>query len=419
VTRHECDVLIVGGRVAGGSLALLLAKQGRRVLVIDRDSFPSDTLSTHFMAPPAVGLLRRLGVLDEVLAAGFRPITRHRTWIDDCCIEGPAGPPGAFSLTPRRSVLDTIVIEHARAAGAEFRDRTRADRLIEEGGRVTGAVLTEVGGEQHQVRAAVVVGADGKTSSVANWVGAPKYREVPGLRPGYYGYFHGVEPRSEPTLEIWFGGGQIGFLFPMRPGEDCVALEIQLQEFDAFRADARRAFEARISNLPGLGARMGSAQLEGRVFGIRSVENYFRQPYGPGWALTGDAGYLKDPSTGLGIGDALLQSVLLAKALDSWFGGASWDEALASFHAERDSVMLPSYETTLALTQMPDIAGSDLSVLKAAFSSPTLVRSMAAGIPRLAPDLFDENSRARIEGVARLFSAAEERASVPAVAVAG
>src|SRR5947208_1660525 len=130
----DYEILIVGGRAAGSSLALLLARQGHHVLVVDRDTFPSDTLSTHFMNPRAVG-----------------------------------------------------------------------------------AVLQQAGGERREVRAHVVVGADGRQSPVAHWAGAEKYLDVPALRPGYYGYYHGVEAPAEPTLEMWFGGDQIGFLFPMRP----------------------------------------------------------------------------------------------------------------------------------------------------------------------------------------------------------
>src|ERR1700737_3500006 len=99
------DVLVIGARVAGASLALSLAGQGHRVMLVDRDEFPSDTLSTHFMSAGAVGGLARLGVLADVEAAGFRRVTRTRTWIDDCCLEGPAGPGGSYGLAPRRTVL--------------------------------------------------------------------------------------------------------------------------------------------------------------------------------------------------------------------------------------------------------------------------------------------------------------------------
>jgi len=117
---NDYDAIVVGARCAGSPTAMLLARRGYRVLVVDRASFPSDTMSTHFMNMIAVGALKRLGVLDDILAAGFRRITRHRAWIDDCCFEGPAGPPGAFSLAPRRIVLDAVLLDHAVKAGARF-----------------------------------------------------------------------------------------------------------------------------------------------------------------------------------------------------------------------------------------------------------------------------------------------------------
>src|SRR6185312_17121018 len=138
----EYDVVIVGARVAGASLALLLGQRGHRVLLIDRDSFPSDTLSTHLVGGNGVNSLRRLGVLDELLAAGFRPITRARTWVEDCLFEGPVGPDSTYSLAPRRDVLDALLIRHAvERGGVAFHERTHADGLIEEDGRVAGFVV--------------------------------------------------------------------------------------------------------------------------------------------------------------------------------------------------------------------------------------------------------------------------------------
>src|SRR5574340_946155 len=122
----DYDVIVVGARVAGASLALLLGQQGHRVLLIDRDSFPSDTLSTHFVGGVGIASLRRLGVLADIEAVGFRRITRSRTWIDDCLFEGPSGPDGAYALAPRRDALDSILIRHARERGVEFQERTRA-----------------------------------------------------------------------------------------------------------------------------------------------------------------------------------------------------------------------------------------------------------------------------------------------------
>ena len=384
----EYDVLIVGARVAGSSLALLLARRGLAVLMVDRDRFPSGTISTHFMAPPAVALLSRLGVLEDVLAAGFRRIIRLRSWFEDLAFEGPVGPAGAFALAPRRDVLDAVLIEHAVLAGAVFAERTRVEALIEEGGRVAGAVLQTLGGARHEVRARAVVGADGKASSVAAWVGARAYREVRGRRPVYYGYFRGVEPLPETTYELWFGGDQIAYMFPMRPDEDCLAVEAQPEDFEAFRADPRGEFARRVRRLPTMGRRFEGAELEGKLLGVRSVDNQFRTPFGPGWVLTGDAGYLRDPSTGLGIGDALSQSVLLAGALGRWAEGEAWEVAMAEFHEQRDAAMLPGYESTLAFMGMRDLPAAEMASLKAVLTSPLWMRTLVAAVPGLLPAVF-------------------------------
>jgi flavin-dependent dehydrogenase len=407
-TEPEYDALIVGGRAAGGSLALLLARQGRRVIVADRDEFPSDTMSTHFMNLAGVGALKRLGVLDDVLAAKFRRITRHRTWIDDCCFEGPAGPPGTFSLCPRRIVLDSVVIEHAVKAGARFEQRTRANELLHEGGRVAGAVLQTAGGERREVRARVVIGADGRSSRVAEWVGAPQYDAVPALRPLYYGYFHGIEPRTEATLEIMYGGDQIGFLFPMREGEDCIALELQPEDFDDFRSDHAAAFEARVRRLPEMARRMQNAHLEGKLIGLKGVDNYFRKPYGPGWALTGDAGYLKDPSLGTGIGDALEQSFMLAEALGTCFDGADWEATMSAFQQRRDQTMKPMYDITLDSTRMRDVGPAEQALLKAVFVSPSTTRMVTHGMLAQLPNLVSPSVHGRTAFLSRLFAPAPE-----------
>src|SRR4030088_3377213 len=123
MSTPEYDALIVGARVAGAPVAATLAEQGRRVLFVDRDAFPSDTISTHAIAFNAVESLRRLGVLDRIEAAGFRRIFRHRAWVEDICIEAPAGPPGTYSIAPRRIVLDQILLDRAVECGAGFRER--------------------------------------------------------------------------------------------------------------------------------------------------------------------------------------------------------------------------------------------------------------------------------------------------------
>ncbi len=402
----DYDVVVVGARVAGASLALLLGQQGRRVLLIDRDSFPSDTLSTHLVGGNGVNSLRRLGVLDDVLAAGFRRITRARTWVEDCLFEGPSGPDSTYSLAPRRDVLDALLIRHAsERGGVTFHERTHADGLIEEDGRVVGVVVPAADGGRREVRARVVVGADGKYSKVAGWVRAEQYAATPALRPAYYGYYQGVTPLAEPAVEIFFAHNQIGFIFPMRPGEDCLALELQPEEFETFRANPRAVFEERFRALPGMAARLENASLEGKMQGVRGVENYVRKPYGPGWALTGDAGYLKDPSTGLGIGDALAQSFMLADALDAALRGADWEASLSAFHRRRDESFLPMYHWTLSATEMRDAPPTSIAWLRTALISPHFTRQLMYWLPTVLAGGLPPHLQPMMNAMGRLFDA--------------
>ncbi|HEY8602010.1 MAG TPA: NAD(P)/FAD-dependent oxidoreductase [Thermomicrobiales bacterium] len=403
----EYDVLIIGARVAGASLALLLGQRGHRVLLVDRDHFPSDTLSTHYMGPMVVPLLARLGVLGDVEAAGFRRLTRCRTYVGDCLFEGPVAPGGGYALAPRRDSLDMTLIEHAaRHDSVTFRERTRVDGLLLEGDRVVGARLMTAGEAAREVRARVVIGADGKFSKVAEWVGAARYQEVPALRPAYYGYYRGLAALPEPTVEFFFVGERIGFVFPMQPGVDCLALELQPEDFATFRADPQATFEAHFRALPGMAVRLRGATLEGQMQGCQGIANHFRQPYGPGWALTGDAGYLKDPSTGAGIGDALNQSFWLADALDATLRGADWEASLGEFKRRRDETLLPAYRATLQFTQQRDTPGEDLAWLRAALCAPPFVRMLANGLPAVLPGAFPEPVRPTIARLAQAFGAA-------------
>jgi flavin-dependent dehydrogenase len=401
----EYDALVVGARVAGATVAARLAKQGRKVLLVDRDEFPSDTISTHAMAFNAVDSLRRLGVLDRIEAAGFRRIFRHRTWVDDICIEAPAGPPGTYSIAPRRIVLDQILLDRAVECGAELRQRARVDGLIVESGAVVGAVVQHIGGEKREVRARVVVGADGKQSQVAQWAGAEKYEEHHLGRPIYYGYFHGFTPLAEPAIEYFFGSDRIGFCFPMRPDEHCLILEVQKEDFLGIRKDPTMWFRNEFSTLPGMAGRFEHAQLEGRMLGTRGVENFFRKPFGPGWALTGDAAYVKDPCTGYGIGDALLQSFLIAKALGAWLDGAEWEDTMEAYAQRRDTALRPLFEQTVAAASAQDVPYHKLDALRVALLSHHDARRVISRLPGLLDQMFEPMDRFRHAVIANLYEA--------------
>jgi 2-polyprenyl-6-methoxyphenol hydroxylase-like FAD-dependent oxidoreductase len=229
--------------------------------------------------------------------------------------------------------------------------------------------------------------------------GAPKYHEVPALRPGYYGYFRGLAPLPETALEIFYRRSAIGFIFPMRPEEDCLALELQPEHWESFRADPLATFLDWFRALPGMGVRLANARIEGK--------NYFRKPYGPGWALTGDAAYCKDPSTGIGLNDAIAQALLLGDALHDALEGADWEETLAAYQRRRDEAMLPWYRVTLNYTRAPDPPPEAVAWLRAVCSNPGFVRAFASGIPTALanPEVFPSTAFPRLAQLAEEFGA--------------
>ncbi|MFG6113920.1 NAD(P)/FAD-dependent oxidoreductase [Halobacillus sp. MO56] len=347
MNEADYDVIIVGARAAGASLAILLGRQGKKVLLIDKASFPSDTLSTHHLSH--LDYLRQLGVLEDVEKGGLRKITRMRTYIKDSLVEGPRT---SYTLVPKRDFLDYILTRHALDnSTVELREQTRAAGLIWNSDRVFGVEVINESGSKENIHAPIVVGADGMRSKIAEWVGAEKYNELPALRPVFYGYYQGLEPLEEPATEIFLQDGRIGFLFPMEHGRDCLGLEIHPDEFKEFASQPQKMFEHHYKQFYRMDKRMKQAALQGRITGSAGVENFFRTPYGKGWALIGDAGHSKDPSTGLGINDAFLQSFLLADAIEQYSGGAEWDEVMKEYHKKRDQQLMPSYELTLDYIQ--------------------------------------------------------------------
>jgi flavin-dependent dehydrogenase len=283
--------------------------------------------------------------------------------------------------------------------------------LVWDDGRVSGVELQTAGGARRTVRARVVVGADGKYSKMAEWVGAERYEETPALRPLYYAYYRGVTPQPEPAVEIFYQDGRIGFILPMEPGADLLALEIQPEEFPAFRADPEGRIESVFRTLPGMATRMADAVRDGPARGSRGVENYLRVPYGPGWALTGDAAYLKDPSTGMGIEDAFRQSFMLAEALGAALDGAEWDTTMSDYHHRRDEAILPGYRSTLSYTRTEDPSPEALSWLQAVAANAGLVRLVGQTFPAAlqAPGVLADGLLRSIEGSARRFAAAAQQ----------
>src|SRR4051812_6411885 len=171
---QEYDAIVVGARCAGAPTAMLLARAGYRVLLVDRASFPSDTLSTHLIHAPGVAALRRWGVLGEVVASGCPAVQTSTFDFGPMALRGTPLPVDGNSAgyAPRRTILDKILVDAAARAGAEVRERFTLDEVvIDDGGTVVGIRGHGEGGATVTERARVVIGADGRNSQVAGAVG--------------------------------------------------------------------------------------------------------------------------------------------------------------------------------------------------------------------------------------------------------
>ena len=391
------DAIVVGARCAGSPTAMLLARNGHRVLVVDRATFPSDTISTHLIHPPGVTALERWGLLDPVLATGSPPIDTYSFDLGPFTIEGAPGPDESpVAYAPRRTVLDELLVEAASQAGAEVRERFTVESLVFEDGRVVGVRGHSKGGETVTELARVVIGADGRHSLVADAVEAAEYNEKPQLQVSYYTYWSGLpmSGRFETALRPGLG-------YAAWPTNDDLTLIIAgrtIDEFDAVRRDIEATYLETLEIAPAFAERVRGAKREERFVGT-AVRGYFRKPFGPGWALVGDAGYNKDFITAQGIHDAFRDAELCAAALDETFSGArSFEEAMGEYQARRDGQVLPMYEFTAELAALAPPSPEMQQLLSAVSRSQEAMDGfarVAAGVTSPA-EFFSEQSVGRI-----------------------
>lgn len=341
------DVIIVGARVAGSATAMLLARKGLDVLVVDRATFPSDTLSTHVVQLPGVARLHRWGLLDRVIASGAPPAWRLR-FDAGTVLEGPIpefrGVDGVYS--PRRIVLDQILVEAAREAGAEVREDFVVDELTTEGATVTGIRGARKGGAPVTESARLVVGADGKHSLVARTVEAEPYRERPVLTLASYAYWEGVALEGG---EIYQRGRRAMGAWPTNDGLAMTFVAWPVNEFETYRADPVGNLLATLDLAGDLGERVRAGRLVEHVRTSPDLPNRFRRAQGPGWALVGDAGLVMDPITAQGINDAFRDADLLAEAVAAGLDGTPMGRALEGYQKARDDEVGPMYDFTTDL----------------------------------------------------------------------
>lgn len=349
------DAIIVGGRFAGSSTALLLARMGHRVLVVDRVSFPSDTISGHAIHPAGLATLQRWDLFDRVRAAGAPPMRVQHFDVGPLRLSGAPVPADGISdlYCIRRTVLDKLLLDEAAAAGAEVRQGFTVKELFWDGDRVSGIRGHDGTGGMVTERATIVVGADGKRSAVARAVGAPTYQDVPALTCNAYSYWSGVELEG---VELYPREGRFVVAVGTNDGLTIVNSAWPVAEAPAVRADVESSFYEGAHAVGDLGERLRAGRREERFRFTTDLDNFFRRPWGPGWALVGDAGYHRDPLTAQGMTDAFRDAELLAGAIDCGLSSPGADgailAALAGYERTRNAAVGPMYDFTLELSRL-------------------------------------------------------------------
>ena len=345
------DVIVVGARVAGAATAMLLARRGMRVLLIDRARFPSDTISSQQVQVPGIARLNQWGLLGQLRAAGTPPTRRVRFDAGDVVLPGhfPACQGIGELYSPRRTVLDALLVDAARAAGAEVREQFRAEELTWSDGRVTGIRGAGRGGAAVPETARLVVGADGKHSLVARAAGAQAYHQRPVLAFACYSYWAGLPVTGG---ELYQRPRRAVAVFPTNDELTMVYMAAPLGEFAAFRADIEGNFLSTLDLCGDLGERARSGARAERLRTTPDQPNTFRASHGPGWALVGDAGVVMDSITAQGITNALRDAELLAGAITGGLGGGRpLADALADHQRDRDAAIRPMYDFTVGLAR--------------------------------------------------------------------
>lgn len=351
MTKTRYDAIVVGARCAGSPTAMLLAREGYRVLAVDRATFPSDTVSTHLIHPPGVAAMKRWGLLERMTATGCPPVHTYVFDFGPFTISGLPGIDEApVAYAPRRTVLDKLLVDAASEAGVEVREGFTVEEVLIDDDRVRGIRGHAKGGMTATEHAEVVVGADGRHSLVSQAVAPEQYHEKPQLQGSYYGYWSGLP--MDGRFETYIRPGRGFAAWPTNDGLTVVIVGWPFAEFGRYRDNIEESYTSTLELVPSFADRIRGATRESRLIGT-AVPNFFRKPYGPGWALVGDAGYNKDFITAHGIHDAFRDAESCATALTESFSGArSFGAAMAGYQSARDEHVLPFYEFTTQIATL-------------------------------------------------------------------
>ncbi|WP_280480112.1 NAD(P)/FAD-dependent oxidoreductase [Nocardia cyriacigeorgica] len=377
------DVIVVGARCAGSAVAVTMARAGRRVIVLDSAQFPSDTLSTHLLWPGGLAELQALGVLEQVEELGAPRLTSAFAAGAGYRVPSEFAPAGGvdYAMCVRRTGLDAVLVGAARTAGAQVRERCRVVELVWAGDRCAGVRYRDRADVVVELRAPLVVGADGRRSTVARLCGAIEpFLHAPSGRECYYAYWRDGSPSWRHIAAQWRAGRDLGTAFPC---DDGLVLSLVQPPVSAESAlgpgRAEQRYTEAIARIPGLTERLRECERVGRVRAATGIASYFRRSSGPGWALAGDAGHFKDPVTAQGIRDALRYGRLLAEAAAPLLEHPkALDVALAHWADRRLRECLPIYQWTNRLARAEDMHPLEIELYRTATHDPSLAAAVTA-----------------------------------------
>jgi 2-polyprenyl-6-methoxyphenol hydroxylase-like FAD-dependent oxidoreductase len=399
------DAIVIGARCAGSPTAMLLARRGFKVLLLDKATFPSDTISTHILWPHGAEILGRWGLLQRLAATGLPPICRRMTFdVGPFALRGtiPDANDGMGGFCPRRTVLDALLVNAAAESGADVREGFTVDELLVADDTVIGIRGHAKGTKSIEERAPIVIGADGVNSFVARTVRAPEYDAEPVAACAYYSYFSGLR---QDDIELYvrenvaFGGA------PTNDGLHLVMVNWPTRDFPTIRNDVDGHMWRALEAAPDFLARVREGRREEKWYGTAGVPGYFRKPYGKGWALVGDASYNRDPITAQGISDAFIDAEAVVAALSAGLShSAVFDEPLEAHEAARNERVRPMYAFTTQLAAL-ELPPPDMQALFGALrhnqdATNAFLSAITGAIP--LPDFMSS------ENIGRIMAAANE-----------